>query len=284
MEETKETKETEGTRWRVGIVAPDCEPSFAIEPGTIRDEEVAAVAGKYSEMAPEGCFVFAFRSRSDSFDVRCAVLASLFAVHVGKGEYTARNLCTFYDDQFTSWKTRLAEQARTCIDLRGKLQDARRRVVTAVAAGLAIGVLLGGLAGFLLFSEHAPFRVADDHAQEERAGRAEDFPGGDRGPVRERGRLAPVALGLVGAAAREGDLVLGDDRRKHLLPVGERGVHGQKPGFAEFVKEPFPVGRVAGNGRAFAGGVTEDGELDVVHGAESTTGTDKLSAAAKGTE
>ena len=276
MKETQGTKETEGPRWRVGIVAPDCEPSFAIEPGTIRDEEVAAVAGKYSETAPEGCFVFAFRSRSDSFDVRCAVLASLFAVYVGKGEYTACDLHTFYGDQFTSWKTQLAEQARTCIDLRGKLQDARRRVVTAVAAGLAIGVLLGGLAGFLLFSEHAPFRVADDHAQEERAGRAEDFPSGDRRPVRESGRLAPVALGFVGAAAREGDLVLGNERNVRLFGKGD--VNGQKPGFAEFVKEPLPVGCVAGNGRAFAGGVTEDGKLDVVHAAESSTGTDKLSA------
>lgn len=258
--------------WRVGIVAPDCEPSFAIEPGTIRDEEVAAVAGKYSEMAPEGCFVFAFRSRSESFDARCAVLASLFAVHVGKGEYTARDLHTFYDDQFTSWKTRLAEQARTCVDLRGKLQDARRRVAAAVAAGLAIGVLLGGLAGFLLFSEHAPFRVADDHAQEERAGRAEDFPGGDGGPVRERGRLAPVALGLVGAAAREGDFVFGNERNARFS--GKRDVHGQKSGFTEFVKESMLVSGVAGNGRAFACGVTEDGKLDVVHAADSTTDGD----------
>ncbi len=263
MKETQGTKETEGPRWRVGIVAPDCEPSFAIEPGTIRDEEVAAVAGKYSEMAPEGCFVFAFRSRSDSFDVQCAVLASLFAVHVGKGEYTARDLHIFYDDQFTSWKTRLAEQARTCIDLRGKLQDARRRVVTAVAAGLAIGVLLGGLAGFLLFSEHAPFRVADDHAQEERAGRAEDFPSGDRDPVRKRGLLAPVALGFVGAATREGDFVFGNERNVRFS--GKRDVHGQKSGFTEFVKESMLVSGVAGNGRAFAGGVAEDGKLDVVH-------------------
>ena len=48
----------------------------------------------------------------------------------------------------------------------------------------------------------------------------------------------------------------------------------QKPGVAKFLDEPPSVGGVAGNGRAFAGGVAEDGELDVVHAAESTTDGD----------
>ena len=185
MEETKETKETEGTRWRVGIVAPGSSPSMAMDPRAFTDEEAAAVAGEYSEAAPENCCVFAFRSRSESFDERCATLAALSAVQIGKGEFGIGDVFGLYGDQITDLKSRLQDQARTCIDLRGKLQDARRRVIAAVAAGLAIGVLLGGLAGFLLFSEHAPFRVADDHAQEERAGRAEDFPGGGAGQTTE---------------------------------------------------------------------------------------------------
>ena len=53
MKETQGTKETEGTRWRVGIVAPDCSPSMAMDPRAFTDEEVAAFAGgvaKYGEL------------------------------------------------------------------------------------------------------------------------------------------------------------------------------------------------------------------------------------------
>ena len=250
--------------WRVGIVAPGCTPEMAMDPRALTDEEVAAVADEYSNLAPEEVVVFAFRSRSESFDERCATLAALVAVQIGKNEFGIGDVFGPYGKQIAGMKSSLRDQARICIDLRGKLQDARRRVVAAIAAGLVIGALLGGAAAFLLFSEHAPFRVADDHAREERAGRAEDFPGGDRDPVRKRGRLASVALGFVGAATREGDFVFSNERNARFS--GKRDVHGQKSGFTEFVKESMLVSGVAGNGRAVAGGVAEDGELDVVHG------------------
>lgn len=109
--------------------------------------------------------------------------------------------------------------------------------------------------------------------------REPDADGAENGSV--RGRLAPVAFGLVDAAAVEGDPVRDGGRRE---VTGARAEHFKQPGLAEFAERGFAARGVAGDGRAVAGGVAEDGELDVVHAAESTTGTDKLSAAAKGAE
>ena len=205
MNETShEPHEAEPARWRVGVVAPDCSPNFAVSRTTIPAGEVLAAVDEYSKAMPDGCFAFAFRSRTESFDRRCAALAALFAVHVGKGDFAAADLADYFGVRVGSIRADLREQAQTCIDLRGELQTARRRVVAAAAAFLAIGVLLGAAAGFLLFSEHAPFRMPDHHAEEERAGRAEYLPCGGRGLVRGACRLAPVTLGFVDATPLEG--------------------------------------------------------------------------------
>ena len=264
MKETQGTKETEGTRWRVGIVAPGFEPCCAIDPEPVGAEGIARRLADEDGRLPDGCAAFAVASRSAAIDRGIAASAAMCLVRFGDGKIPVVG------------KVELQRPVREIVadgvgDAGLRSADPRHFLF-----GLLLGLLVGISLGFCLFSEHAPLRVADDHAQEESAGRAEDFPGGDRNPVRESGRLAPVTLGFVGAAALEGDGMFkdGDEVVAESL---RRGLDAKKPGAAEFVDEGIAVGRVVGDGRAVAGGVAEDGELEVVHAAESTTGTDKLS-------
>ena len=140
----KNQKEKDARKWRIGLVSADYSPAVALDPRLFPDKQLADVAGVAAAAAPEGCVVVAFCSRSKSFDERCAALAS---VNIGKGDFTFFDFVRFYGLQH-----RLTESARTCIDLRGKLERTERRVGVGVAAGLAIGALLGGLAVFFGFT------------------------------------------------------------------------------------------------------------------------------------
>lgn len=270
-EETQGTKETEGTRWRVGIVAPGFEPCCAIDPELVGAKGIARRLADEDGRLPDGCAAFAFTSRSAAIDRGIAAAAAMCLVRFGDGKIPVVGKVEFQRSVLETVADGVGDVGLRSVDPRHFL------------FGLLLGLLVGLSLGFCLFSEHAPLRVADDHAKEERAGRAEDFPSGDRRPVRESGRLAPVALGFVGAAALESDGMFKDGDEVVAKSL-RRGLDAKKPGAAEFVDEGIAVGLVVGDGRAVAGGVAEDGELDVVHAAESSTGTDKLSAAAKGAE
>ena len=143
----KNQKEKDARKWRIGLVSADYSPAVALDPRLFPDKQLADVAGVAAAAAPEGCVVVAFQSRSKSFDERCAALAALASVNIGKGDFTFFDFVRFYGLQH-----RLTESARTCIDLRGKLERTERRVGVGVAAGLAIGALLGGLAVFFGFT------------------------------------------------------------------------------------------------------------------------------------
>lgn len=271
MEETQGTKETEGTRWRIGIVAPGCTPSFAVERKPLLDGDVLGVANMLSEEAPEGCFVFAFRSRSESFDRRCAELASLFAVHVGKGEFCAPDAFDFYDGQIAGWKNRLEERARTCIDLRGDVERWRSRARCGwFAAWLFFGLFSaaivtdcarGMIRGEPALQEQPEQRDEDGHQQAVAA----------RGETGEDPALLPCALlGVEGFEPGVGERSERDDGRvvaegaddvaANQLRVDERGGDFERGGVGA-------VGKLS-----LAGLGSENAEFDVVHAADSTTG------------
>ena len=137
-----DSRTPETRKWRIGVVAPGCTPSFAVSPNAVPDSEVVSVADAWEKSLSKDCFVFAFRSWGDWADDGCARLVSLFAVHVGRREFTADDVADVFRSPLVEAKDDARRQALVSMELRGRLEVAKRRASAAFFVGVIVGALI----------------------------------------------------------------------------------------------------------------------------------------------
>jgi hypothetical protein len=285
MNETShETHEAEPARWRVGVVsAARIRNALISEP--VSDGAIVDVLRSLSSRLPAGFKAFAFVSAGDKeFDAGVAAavvdsIASLAAFRDG----SANALWHGYDilarvrfDEACDAK-RLAneiaqcrEQAQTCIELRGELQTARRRLAlaAAIATVFAFAACMA-IASVRSRSVPSVKQPSLEQQNDQRGKNGHEKPVSARGDAGEDFAILPGALlGVERFEAGYRDGVDPDARnarpRSAYRSANEPRVDG---GHAD--DSNVTIGKV--RFRPFASRVAKDGVLRVVHGAESST-------------